>query len=335
MRAKNLKLIELKSDEKQTEPPPRYSEAGLVKELEKRGIGRPSTYASIIKTLFDRGYVDKEGKAMKPTDTGIVVSTFLEENFSNYISDTFTAHMEDELDEIANGEKQYVKILSDFYKPFLKDVKEKSKSSEKITDIGPAPEEFKCPVCGGPMVWKLSRSGKFMSCARFPECTGALTELGEEIKRDEDLKPIGTDPATGLPVYVKNGRFGPYVQLGDATTLEAFGKNLPTEKKKASKPKKIKPRMSSIPKEKDPATVTLADALVYLSLPRTLGTHPETDKNIVANVGRFGPYVMHDGDFRSLKKGSGDDVYKVSLDRALEILKEPKKSRFGRRKKAE
>ena len=330
-----LKLIELKSDEKQTEPPPRYSEAGLVKELEKRGIGRPSTYASIIKTLFDRGYVDKEGKAMKPTDTGIVVSTFLEENFSNYISDTFTAHMEDELDEIANGEKQYVKILSDFYKPFLKDVKEKSKSSEKITDIGPAPEEFKCPVCGGPMVWKLSRSGKFMSCARFPECTGALTELGEEIKRDEDLKPIGTDPATGLPVYVKNGRFGPYVQLGDATTLEAFGKNLPTEKKKASKPKKIKPRMSSIPKEKDPATVTLADALVYLSLPRTLGTHPETDKNIVANVGRFGPYVMHDGDFRSLKKGSGDDVYKVSLDRALEILKEPKKSRFGRRKKAE
>jgi DNA topoisomerase-1 len=310
-------------EEKQTTPPNRYTEAGLIKELEKRGIGRPSTYASIMKTLQDRGYVTKEGRTLMPTDTGDVVSTFLEDNFPTYISDTFTAEMEDELDEIAEGKREYAKTLSDFYTPFLKDVKTKDKEAGKITDLGPAPKEFPCPVCGSPMVFKLSRQGKFMSCSRFPDCTGARTEAGEVIS-NEPAKPIGTYPENGQPIFVLNGRFGPYVQVGETPT----GKG----SKSTNKPKR-----ASIPKGKEPESVTLEDALQYLSLPRTLGTHPETGESITANVGRFGPYIAHNTkpkpDFRSLKV---DDVYKIDLARALEILKEEKKRRgFARKKKEE
>jgi DNA topoisomerase I len=314
-----LAVESLDAQEKQTTPPPRYTEAGLIKELEKRGIGRPSTYASIMKTLADRGYVEKEGRALKPTHTGDVVSTFLEANFPTYISDTFTAEMEDELDEIAEGKREYAKTLKDFYKPFLAEVKKKDKEAGKITDLGAVSEEVTCPVCSGNMVYKLSRQGRFMSCARFPECTGARTETGEVIS-NEPPKPIGMHPETGEPIYVLSGRFGPFVQQGEA--------------KKGSR---AKPRRASIPKEKDPAALTLEEALVYLSLPRLLGKHPETGEDIVANVGRFGPYIAHNikpkPDFRSLKT---DDVYAIELPRALEILKEEKKRRgFARKKKSE
>ena len=308
----SLTLKDVVSEEKHTEPPPRYSEAGLVKELEKRGIGRPSTYASIIKTLYDRKYVDKEGRALKPTDTGEVVSSFLEENFMNYINDTFTAEMEDKLDDIATGTREYLKTLQDFYTPFHKDVKSKEKI-DKLTNLGPAPKEWQCPTCNGSMIIKLGRGGKFMSCERYPDCDGARRIDGSVV---EPTKPIGTDDKTGLSIFVLDGRFGPYVQLGEKT------KENP------------KPRRSSIPKEKDPSTITIEDALKLLSLPRMLGTHPETGKEIIANIGRFGPYVMHDGDFRSLKKDSGDDVYTIELPRALEIFKEEKKvGRRGRKKK--
>lgn len=318
-----LNVMDVQSEEKQTTPPPRYTEAGLVKELEKRGIGRPSTYASIMKTLQDRGYVVKEGRSLVPTETGDVVSTFLEDNFPTYISDTFTAEMEDELDEIAEGKREYAKTLKDFYTPFIKEVKIKDKEAGKITDLGPAPAEFVCPVCGSPMVFKLSRQGKFMSCSRFPECVGARTELGEVIS-NEPPKPIGTYPENGEPIYILNGRFGPYVQVGETPTG------------KGSKSKN-KPRRASIPKEKLPEDVTLEDALKYLALPRDLGVHPETGEKIVANTGRFGPYIAHNTkpkpDFRSLKT---DDVYTITLDRALEILKEEKKRRgFAKKKKAE
>src|SRR5581483_2595122 len=137
------------------------------------------------------------------------VSSFLEENFPTYISDTFTAEMEDELDDIANGTREYVKTLKDFYDPFLKEVKAKDKEAGKITDLGPAPAEFPCPVCGAPMVYKLSRAGKFMSCSRFPDCIGARTEAGEVIS-NEPAKPIGIHPESGENIYVLNGRFGPY-----------------------------------------------------------------------------------------------------------------------------
>ena len=167
-----LKLIDLSSTEKATEPPNRYSEAALVKALEERGIGRPSTYASIMSTLEDRGYVTKEGRTLFPTDTGDVVSSFLENNFAEYISDTFTADMEDKLDLIAEGKGQYVKTLKDFYGPFIKEVKIKDKLA-KATDLGPAPDDVLCPKCGKSMIIKLSRNGKFYSCSTYPECDGA------------------------------------------------------------------------------------------------------------------------------------------------------------------
>jgi DNA topoisomerase-1 len=356
--AKNddLKLLEVTSDEKWTEPPSRYTEAGLVKELEKRGIGRPSTYASIIRTLEEREYVQKINKALVPTDTGDVVSSFLEENFGEYISDSFTAEMEDKLDLVAEGKVEYVKMMEDFYGPFTKDIKARE-TSAKITNLGDADVKYTCPKCASPMIVKLSRSGKFLSCSKYPECTGALTIDGEEIKSDT---PLGYDPKTGLPIFVKVGKYGPYVQLGDKESLEkaiAEGKDVgqdtsskalatdtsqsdessaePTKieltksgkpkKVRAKKPKKIalKPRMASIPKGKDITSVTVDEALVYLSLPRRLGIMPETGKVITANVGRFGPYVVHDGDFRSLK--GEDNPYTITLERALAIFSEPKK----------
>lgn len=181
-----IKLLDLQSQEKFTEPPGRYSEAGLVKELEERGIGRPSTYASIMRTIEDRGYVKKEGKTLFPTDTGEVVSDFLEKNFAEYISDTFTAGMEDQLDEISRGESKYEQILKEFYGPFLKEVKEKDKLA-KATDLGDAPENIKCPKCGKAMIIKLSRGGKFYSCSDYPECTGALMLDGTELQGPKEI----------------------------------------------------------------------------------------------------------------------------------------------------
>ncbi len=187
-----LKLLDLTSEEKFTEPPGRYSEAGLVKELESRGIGRPSTYASIMRTIEDRGYVRKEGKTLFPTDTGEVVSDFLEKNFAEYISDTFTADMEDKLDLISLGELEYEKTLKDFYGPFLKEVKIKDKL-EKATNLGDAPENIKCPKCGSAMIVKLSRGGKFYSCSKYPDCDGALMLDGTELKGPEETGEMCPD----------------------------------------------------------------------------------------------------------------------------------------------
>ena len=203
-----LTLISAHSEGKETQPPSRYSEAGLVKELEKRGIGRPSTYASIMKTLQDRGYVTKEGRTLIPTDTGDVVSSFIEEHFGDYISDSFTAEMENELDEIAGGTRKYTKTLADFYTPFHKAVKGKDKI-EKITNMGPVPSEFLCPICNGPMVFKLSKNGKFMSCARFPECLGARKDDGSIIEPPKELdEPC---PECGKPLMQREGRFGMFI----------------------------------------------------------------------------------------------------------------------------
>jgi DNA topoisomerase-1 len=203
-----LNLLDIHSEHKQTEPPRRYSEAGLVKELEKRGIGRPSTYASIIKTLYDRGYTEKEGKALRVTDTGEIVSEFLEKHFTDIVSDTFTADMEQELDDISNGKREYVETLRSFYIPFSKEVKSKEKI-EKISTIEDAPEDITCPVCGGPMVVKLARTGKFYSCAKFPECSGARTLEGKEL---EGPKETGEDcPKCGSKLVEREGRYGKFV----------------------------------------------------------------------------------------------------------------------------
>ena len=314
-RGEPLSLAAAHTDDKETQPPGRYSEAGLVRELEKRGIGRPSTYASIIKTLEDRGYVEKEGRTLIPTATGDVVSSFVEEYFGDYISDTFTSEMENELDDIAGGEREYEKTLKDFYGPFHKAVKSKDKIA-KITGMGDAPPEFPCPVCGGAMEYKLSRGGRFMSCKKFPDCLGARTEAGEVLVK-KAMEPLGAYPPTGEPVFVLDGRFGPFVQVGESP--KGRGKS------------KVKPRRASIPKDKKPEDVTLADALVYLSLPRVLGRHPATGEPITASIGRFGPFIVHQKDFRSLKT---DNVYDIELQRALEIFAEPKKKRGFPRKKA-
>ncbi|MAZ56175.1 DNA topoisomerase I [bacterium] len=305
----SLTVASVDIEDKQTQPPNRYTEAGLIKELEKRGIGRPSTYATIMKTIADRGYVEKEGRTLIPTDTGDVVSSFLEEHFAKYVSDDFTSHLEDELDEIANGDREYKKTLSDFYKPFSKAVTDKE-DIEKLTDLGPGPKEFPCPKCSKDMVKKLSRNGTFLSCSTFPDCDGARMIDGSEIKDDE---PIGEHPETGEPIFVMNGRFGPYVQQG--------------RKPEKGDKKAPKPRRASLPKGIKPEDVTLEMAVKYLTLPRELGEHPKTGEPVIANTGQYGPYIGHAGDFRSLK--GDDNPYTITFDRAMEILAEPKQLRKG------
>ncbi|MBX4215819.1 type I DNA topoisomerase [Candidatus Parcubacteria bacterium] len=224
-----LRLKDISAEEKATEPPPRYTEAGLIKELEKRDIGRPSTYASIIKTIQDRGYVEKVNKALMPTDTGDVVSSFLESNFANYISDTFTAEMEDELDEIAVGKRDYTKTLKDFYKPFLKDVKSKEKI-DKLTTLGDAPEGVKCPKCGGDMVVKLGRSGKFLSCARFPDCIGARTIDGKELEGPKETGEACPECKDGKLVE-RDGRFGRFIACSNYPKCKHIKKSEEEEKR--------------------------------------------------------------------------------------------------------
>ncbi|KKR88956.1 MAG: topoisomerase protein [Candidatus Wolfebacteria bacterium GW2011_GWA2_42_10] len=225
----SITLININSEGKQTEPPDRYTEAGLVKELEKREIGRPSTYASIIKTINDRGYVLKEGKTLHPTDTGDVVSTFLENNFAEYISDSFTAEMENKLDEIAEGKREYEKMLKNFYGPFLKEVKAKDKTTKKLTNLGEAPEEFKCPVCGGSMIIKLSKTGKFLSCAKFPECQGARKIDGSIMEGPKETGEIC--PKCGGKLIEREGRFGKFISCANYPKCK-FIKQSPEEEAK-------------------------------------------------------------------------------------------------------
>ena len=227
-----LKLLELKTEEKQTEPPPRYSEAGLVKELEKRGIGRPSTYASIIKTIEDRGYVTKESKALKPTDTGEVVSGFLEDNFPTYISDTFTAEMEDKLDDIANGDREYVKTLSEFYTPFLKEVKSKDKM-EKATNLGVGPKEFPCPICKGLMIVKLGKTGRFLSCEKFPDCLGARKIDGTELEGPKETGELCPECKTGKLIE-RDGKFGRFIACNNYPKCKFIKKDAELEKQNST-----------------------------------------------------------------------------------------------------
>lgn len=315
-----LTLLSLGHEEKQTEPPNRYTEAGLIKELEKRGIGRPSTYASIMKTIQDREYAVKDGRTLKPTATGMVVSGWLEEHFGQYVSDSFTAEMEDELDEIARGEREYAATLEDFYTPFRKEVASKD-ALPKATALGEAPEEFPCPVCGSRMEFKLGRAGVFMSCTRYPDCTGARQEDGTELRPDE---PLGMHPETGLPIFIRTGRFGPYVEMPLPEESEAAP--VDTKKKRGKGRPKTAAKRAAVPAGTDLSSVTLADAVRYLSLPRELGQHPGTGLPVLANTGRFGPYVAHNGEFRSMKK---QDPYTITFDEAVALLAEPKKPPRG------
>ncbi len=227
-----LDCQEINEEQKETAPPNRYTEAGLIKELEKRGIGRPSTYASIIKTILERGYVDKEGRTLIPTITGMIVSDFLEKHFAQYISDDFTAQMENELDDIAAGRDTYLRTVSEFYTPFHNAVGAKA-DIDKLTNLGDADPKFKCPECGGKMVIKLSKNDTFLSCAKFPECTGARKSDGTEMAKpketgencpdcgidsEKEIKSRTSKSAKKLPpgkLVIREGKYGKFVSCSN------------------------------------------------------------------------------------------------------------------------
>ncbi|MGX8884144.1 type I DNA topoisomerase [Methylovorus sp. SPW-M1] len=297
-----LDVNKIFGDQHFTEPPPRYSEASLVKVLEEYGIGRPSTYASIISTLQDREYVLLDKKRFTPTDVGRVVNKFLTEHFTRYVDYGFTANLENELDDIAEGEREWVPVLDDFWQGFNKQLLEKANIDRaEITqeDIGEA-----CPKCGKPLHSRLGRFGKFIGCSGYPECD-YIRNTGSNAAASSEPVVMGHDPASDKDILLLNGPYGPYLQLG-----------LPEEGSK-KKPKRV-----SIPKEIPLANVDLEVAMKLIALPRDLGQHPETGKKIVANIGRFGPYVNHDGKFKSIPRS--DSVFDIDLPRAVELLAQAK-----------
>ncbi len=285
-----------------TQPPPRYTEASLVKTLEEYGIGRPSTYVSIISTLQDRGYALLEKKRFLPTDIGRLVNGFLTSHFNHYVDYGFTANLEEELDEISNGERDWIPVLKDFWKDFSRDLK----SKEKVARGSPL-DEF-CPKCGKQLFLQNSRRGMFIGCSGYPECD-YTRPWGDQ---PEGPVILGSDPATGLEVLLLKGPYGLYVQLGQTP-----------------QDRTVKPKRAAWPKNIPAASADLDTALKLLALPRQLGLHPETGKPIEASIGRFGPYLKHDGMFKSIPKA--DNVHDIALARALQLLAEKKASGTGGR----
>ena len=285
-----------------TQPPPRYTEASLVKTLEEFGIGRPSTYANIISTLQDRGYALLEKKRFMPTDIGRLVNGFLTSHFNHYVDYGFTARLEEELDEISNGDREWVPVLKEFWKDFARTLK----SKEKVARGSPMEED--CPKCGKQLFLQNSRRGLFVGCSGYPDCD-YTRPWG-----DQPAGPvvIGKDPATDLDILLLKGPYGFYVQLG------------PTPDDKT-----IKPKRAAWPKSIPVASADLDTALKMLALPRKLGDHPESGKEIEANIGRFGPYVKHDGMFKSIPKA--ESVHDITLTRAVELLAEKKAAGGGGR----
>jgi DNA topoisomerase I len=305
-----------------TEPPPRYSEASLVKKLEELGIGRPSTYATILSTLRDRAYVRQDRGRFYPEDKGRLVTTFLQSFFPRYVEYDFTADLEEQLDKVSAGDLDYKALLRDFWKGFshavgeTKDLKIRQVIDELDRVLAPhifPPSEDgsdprKCPNCeGGSLNLKLGRFGAFVGCSNYPECKFTRQIGAKPGEGDAGPRELGLFPGTEEQVTLRSGRFGPYVQLGE-------GK---------------KPKRSGLPKGTDPAEVDLPMAIKLLSLPREVGAHPEDGKMITANFGRFGPYIAHDGKYASLE--SPDDVFNIGLNHAVTVLAEKKSKGGGRR----
>ncbi len=284
-----------------TQPPPRYSEASLVKTLEEYGIGRPSTYASIISTLLDREYVILDKKRFVPTDVGYVVNRFLTEHFSKYLDYDFTANLEDQLDSVSTGKREWVPLLEDFWKGFSSLIEEKKNISRK--EVTQELLDEPCPKCGKPLCERLGRRGRFVGCSGFPECD-YTRNIGEDAPSNE-ARVLGKD-ASGQDIALLKGPYGYYVQVGEGV--------------EGKKPKRV-----SWPKEIPLESASLETAERLLSLPREIGIHPETGKKIVANIGRFGPYVNHDGAFKSIPKN--ESVFTIDLERAVSLLAEPKTER--------
>jgi len=331
-----VKRLRVDSEQHFTQPPPRFTEASLVKRLEELGIGRPSTYASILGVLQERNYVRLESRRFFPEDRGRLVTTFLTSFFERYVAYSFTAEMEGKLDDVSGGRVQWKTVLDDFWRDFsaavgeTKDlrVKEVLEALDErlglhfFQETADGTDPRVCPACAeGRLGLKLGRYGAFIGCANYPECkyTRPLIPNGDEdpassLALANGNQELGIDPETGLEVSLRKGPYGHYVQLGEA---QGEGK------------KKTKPRRASLLKGTDPTTVDLNKALALLSLPREVGSHPETGEVITAGLGRYGPYLKMGSTYVSLKEG--DDVLSVGLNRAVVLFAEaPRKKSSGK-----
>ncbi|MEZ5820001.1 MAG: type I DNA topoisomerase [Bradyrhizobium sp.] len=324
-----LKRQDLAVTQHFTEPPPRFSEASLVKRMEELGIGRPSTYASILQVLKDRGYVKLEKKRLHGEDKGRVVVAFLENFFSRYVEYDFTADLEEKLDRISNNEISWQQVLKDFWRDFIGAVNDiKDLRVAEVLDaldamLGPhiyppradGGDPRQCPTCStGRLNLKAGKFGAFVGCSNYPECR-YTRPLAADSEASAD-RVLGKDPETDRDVVVKAGRFGPYIQLGDQKDYA----------------EDEKPRRAGIPKNTSPGDVDLDLALKLLSLPREIGKHPESGEPITAGLGRFGPFVKHEKTYASLE--AGDDVFTIGLNRAVTLIAEkvakgPSGRRFG------
>ncbi len=314
-------LIEAVKSQHFTEPPPRYSEASLVKRLEELGIGRPSTYASTLATLEDRDYVRIDKKRLIPEDKGRLVTAFLENFFQRYVEYDFTAGLEQKLDVISDGKLDWKTFLREFWTQFSSDIDEtKDLRVSAVLDalnetLGPhvfpsvdtdgnvRENPRQCPTCEeGELSLKLGRHGAFIGCSRYPDCKFTRpfsSEANGANGAGNETVEFGLHPDLGLPVTLRYGRFGPYVQLGEAEDGE-------------------KPKRTSIPKGWDPAEMTLEKAGMLLSLPREVGKHPEDGEPILANLGRYGPYVQHLKTYANLQ--TMDEVFEIGLNRAVAVI---------------
>lgn len=334
----NRRLPEIRADETlkresvdathhTTEPPPRYSEASFIKKMEELGIGRPSTYVATLKTLEDREYVKIENRKLIPEPKGRLVTAFMESFFEHYVEYDFTASLEEKLDEVSDGKLAWRDVLRDFWKDFSGAVDEIKEL--RVTDVLDAlneelaplvfPEREDgsnpriCPKCGtGNLSLKLGKYGAFVGCSNYPEC-GFTRQLdgpggnGDNGGLEDGTKVLGTDPYTSEEITLRSGRFGPYIQRGD-------GKQA---------------KRSSLPKGWTPASIDHEKALVLLALPRDVGQHPESGKMISAGLGRYGPFVLHDGAYANLE--SIEDVFSIGLNRAVTVLAEKQaKGKGGR-----
>ncbi|MGH7037086.1 MAG: type I DNA topoisomerase [Stellaceae bacterium] len=308
-----------------TQPPPRYTEASLVKRLEELGIGRPSTYATILQVLQDRDYVRLDKRRFVPEDRGRLVTAFLASFFERYVQYGFTADLENQLDEVSDGRIDWKELLRRFWRDFsgaVEGTRELTISQVLATldtELGrhffPDDESGRdprvCPVCAaGRLGLKLGKFGAFIGCSNYPNCRYTRPLAVEGSEEGVADKTLGSDPASGLAVMLKKGPYGHYIQLGDAQD--------------GQKPKRV-----AVPRGMDPSEIALDRALRLLSLPRELGRHPETGQPIVAGIGRFGAYIKHGEAFRSL--GADDDVLTLGLNRAVMLLAEPAAGRRAAR----